>query len=51
MKEKRFGSNCIYPSIFKDYFLEAINESGYKNKVVYKDLDNLAINLYNIRCW
>ena len=49
MKEKRFGSNCIYPSIFKDYFLEAINESGYKNKVVYKDLDNLAINLYNIK--
>lgn len=49
MKEKGFGSNCIYPSIFKDYFLEAINESGYKNKIVYKDLDNLAINLYNIK--
>lgn len=49
MKEKSFGSNCIYPTIFKDYFLEAINESGYKDKVIYKDLDNLAINLYNIK--
>lgn len=49
MKEKSFGSDCIYPSIFKDYFLEAIYESGYKDKVVYKDLDNLSINLYDIK--
>ena len=49
MKGKSFGSNCVYPSIFKEYFLEAINESGYKNKAVYKDLDNLSLNLSCIK--
>ena len=49
MKGKSFGSNCVYPSIFKDYFLEAISESGYKNNVVFKDLDNLSLNLNNIK--
>lgn len=49
MKKGSFGSNCVYPSIFKEYFLEAINESGYKDKVVYKDLENLSINLIDIK--
>lgn len=49
MKGKSFGSNCVCPSIFKEYFLEATNESGYKNKVVYKDLDNLSLNLSCIK--
>lgn len=49
VKRKSFGSNCVYPSIFKDYFLEAINESGYQNRVVYKDLDNLSLNLKDIK--
>lgn len=49
MKEKAFGSECVYPSIFNDYFLEAIYESGYKDKVIYKDLDNLSINLLNVK--
>lgn len=49
MKGKSFGSNCVYPSIFKDYFLEAINDSGYKNNVVYKDLDNLSLCLSSVK--
>ena len=49
MKEKAFGSDCVYPSIFKDYFLEAIYESGYQSKVIYKDLENLSINLVDVK--
>ena len=49
MKGKSFGSNCVYPSIFKDYFLEAINQSGYQNKIIYKDLNDISINLLDMK--
>lgn len=49
MKEKSFGSNCVYPLVFKEYLLEAIYESGYQSKVVYKDLTNLSLNLRDIK--
>lgn len=43
-----FGENMAYPSIFKAYLMEAINQTDFKDNIVYKDLDNLSLGIMNM---
>ena len=43
MKRISDSSKSFYPGVLKEYFIDSIIKSRFKDKVVYDDLDNLTI--------
>ena len=43
MKKISSSSKSFYPGILKEYLIESISKSRFKEKIVYEDLDNLSI--------
>lgn len=45
MKRIRSSTKSFYPIILKEYLIDSISKSRFKNKIIYEDLENLSIYL------
>lgn len=45
MKRIRSSTKSFYPMILKEYLIDSISKSRFKNKIIYEDLENLSIYL------
>lgn len=50
MKKISSSSKSFYPGILKEYLIESISKSRFKEKIVYEDLDNLSICIKGVMC-
>lgn len=48
MKKIKNSTKSFYPTVLKEYLIDSISKSRFKNKVVYEDLTNLKIYLKEI---
>ena len=48
MKKIKNSTKSFYPTVLKEYLIDSISKSRFKNKIVYEDLTNLKIYLKEI---
>lgn len=48
MKRIRSSTKSFYPMILKEYLIDSISKSRFKNEIIYEDLENLSIYLKEI---
>ncbi len=48
MKKIKSSTKSFYPTILKEYLIDSISKSRFKNKIIYEDLENLSIYLKEI---
>lgn len=48
MKKIKSSTKSFYPMIIKEYLIDSISKSRFKNEIIYEDLENLSIYLKEI---
>lgn len=48
MKKIKSSTKSFYPLLIKEYLIDSISKSRFKNEIIYEDLENLSIYLKEI---